>query len=507
MGCGAVVLGHHFASIAGAGPILGPIAAAAFGWLPALLWILVGSVFFGAVHDFTALVASLRHEGRSIGELIEEYIGVRGKRLFATFALATLVLVIAVFSDVIVRTFEAQPQVASASLLFIIAAVAFGLLTRLGRLSLGPATVVGLVLLAGSLLASHHIPLAMPATLQLAGITWTSSSLWLVAILAYVAIATVTPVWLLLQPRDYLNSFLLYAMMAGAVAGVFVAQPTIELEAFTAFRLEGVGSLFPLLFVTVACGAISGFHSLVASGTTSKQLTSEADAQPVGYGSMMIEAVLAVVALITAAVLSQGDYTAARGNPIALFSQGVGAFMASIGVPPERATTFVALTISAFALTTLDTCARLARFLLQELAESPESRSRGERPLLANRFLSTGLVVLAGGALAASGSFTEVWPVFGSANQLLAALSLLAVATWLSRKGVENRFVLVPMFFMYLVTIAALGQLIRTNLSGPEPNVVLALVSGSLLLLALELLRQAWSLMGIGLPLRPSGRR
>ena len=503
----AVVLGHHFASIAGAGPILGPIAAAAFGWLPALLWILVGSVFFGAVHDFTALVASLRHEGRSIGELIEEYIGVRGKRLFATFALATLVLVIAVFSDVIVRTFEAQPQVASASLLFIIAAVAFGLLTRLGRLSLGPATVVGLVLLAGSLLASHHIPLAMPATLQLAGITWTSSSLWLVAILAYVAIATVTPVWLLLQPRDYLNSFLLYAMMAGAVAGVFVAQPTIELEAFTAFRLEGVGSLFPLLFVTVACGAISGFHSLVASGTTSKQLTSEADAQPVGYGSMMIEAVLAVVALITAAVLSQGDYTAARGNPIALFSQGVGAFMASIGVPPERATTFVALTISAFALTTLDTCARLARFLLQELAESPESRSRGERPLLANRFLSTGLVVLAGGALAASGSFTEVWPVFGSANQLLAALSLLAVATWLSRKGVENRFVLVPMFFMYLVTIAALGQLIRTNLSGPEPNVVLALVSGSLLLLALELLRQAWSLMGIGLPLRPSGRR
>lgn len=495
-----VVLGHHFASIAGAGPIVGPIAAAAFGWLPALIWILVGSVFIGAVHDFTALVASLRHQGRSVGDLIEDYIGARGKRLFIIFALATLVLVIAVFTNVVVTTFEAQPRVASASVFFVGAAVVFGLLIRFARLALLPATVIGIFLLIAALWLSTTVGFSLPEAIEVAGIAIPSTTIWVLLVLAYVAVAAVTPVWLLLQPRDYLNSFLLYAMMFGAIAGIFVARPTMELASFEGFHVENVGFVFPLLFVTVACGAISGFHSLVASGTTSKQLDSEGDATFVGYGAMLIEAVLAVVALIAASVLDAPTYTYLRDNPIGIFSTGVGTFMTALNLPLVAATTFVALTISAFALTTLDTCARLARFLVQELA-TDRALPAEQQPLLSrNRYVSTALVVAAGAGLTFSGQFSELWPVFGSANQLLAALALLSVATWLAHRGTRNLFVVAPMLFMYVVTVAALGQLVVQNLRAETPNYLLALVSGTLLLLSLELLRQAASVLKVRRP-------
>lgn len=489
----AIVLGHHFASIAGAGPIVGPIIAAAFGWLPALLWILVGSVFLGAVHDFTSLVASLRHQGRSVGELIEEYVGRRGKTLFLIFALATLVLVIAVFTDAVVQTFLAEPRVASSSFFFIVAAVIFGLTTKKTQMSLSVATLFGLVLLLTSLVAGFSFPISIQE-FTIGSTTISPTVLWVALLMVYVSIAAVAPVWVLLQPRDYLNSFLLYGMMIAAILGIIFARPTLQADAFVGFEVEGVGRMFPLLFVTVACGAISGFHSLVASGTTSKQLESEGDAKFVGYGAMMIEAVLAVIALISVATLSQADYMVARANPIHAFATGIGTMMTHIGLPFEYGGPFIALTVSAFALTTLDTCTRLARFLLQELLGSERLQSQPAKLIRSNRYVSTLLVAAVGGAFAFSGTSSELWPVFGSANQLLAALALLAVATWLAKRRVKNRFVVVPMFFMYAVTVVALGELIYSNAlpsSDGSTNWLLAGVSLSLLLLSLELLRQA----------------
>lgn len=487
----SMVLGHHFASIAGAGPIVGPIVAMAFGWLPALIWILVGSVFLGAVHDFTALVASLRHEGRSVGDLIEDYVGVRAKRLFIIFALATLILVIAVFTDVVVQTLLSSPSVASANIFFILGAIFLGVLIYRGGLPFSLATPVALVLLAGTLALAYFFPLELGAW-TVGGVTIAPRFLWIAIIMAYIGVAAVSPVWLIMQPRDFLNSFLLYGMMAVAIGGIFVTQPTLQAEAFRGLHIEGVGRVFPLLFVTVACGAISGFHSLVASGTTSKQLDSEADAQFIGYGAMLIEAVLAVVALIAAAAMTTGDYMASRHDPIGIFSRGIASFIKVFGIPEDIGVVLIALTISAFALTTLDTCTRLARFLLQELFEK-RSEAGDERPksiLATNRFLSTGIVVAISTIYCLSGKSTEIWPVFGSANQLLAAVSLLSVSTWLARKQVSNLFVVIPMFFMYFVTVVALLELIYANL-WVRFNIPLALVSSVLLLLSLELLRQA----------------
>lgn len=488
-----VVLGHHFASIAGAGPIVGPIIAAAFGWLPALLWILVGSIFLGAVHDYGSLIASMRHQGRSIGELIEEYVGHRGKTLFLIFALATLILIIAVFLNAVIATFLSEPRVASSSLYFIIAAIAYGLITRSMGLTIGPATLLGIVLLSLALVAGFATPIALHE-FQLGVWTVTPGFMWLVALLVYISAAAIAPVWILLQPRDYLNSFLLYAMMLLAVAGIVVARQPLQGDAFVGFQVEGVGFLFPLLFVTVACGAISGFHSLVASGTTSKQLDSEGDAKIVGYGGMLIEAVLAIIALLSVATLSHGDYMAVRTNPIQAFGNGVGHAMTHIGLPFHYGVPFIALVVSCFAITTTDTCTRLARFLLQELFESEKAQRTPLRILHDNRYVSTLLVAAISGAFASSGSSSDLWPIFGSANQMLSALALLAIATWLAKKKVKNRFVVIPMFFMYGVTVAALIQLILQHGIFPgegQKNLLLAIVAFCLLLISLELLRQA----------------
>jgi len=446
-----VLFGHHFASIAGAAPIIGPVTAAVFGWIPVLLWVLVGSIFLGGAHDMSSLVASIRHRGNSIGEIIEENIGVSGKTFFLIFALATLILVIAVFAAIVARTFTENPAAASASILFILLAVAFGQVLHRMRLPLGASTAVGVILLFLCVWLGLEFPLQA------------GSNLWLWLLMGYIFIASITPVWALLQPRDYLNSFLLFALLGGAVIGIVIQQPVIRLPAFTGFTNSQLGFMFPVLFVTVACGAISGFHSLVSSGTTAKQLNSEQDARVVGYGGMLTEGLLAVVALATAAVLTSGDYAARlAAGPITVFSEGVGGFASSLGIDPVVGTSFAALAVSAFALTTLDTGTRLGRYAFAELfTHTTTSTSAGGQASpppawTQNRWIGSGLIIAASALLAFSGQWQTIWPIFGSANQLLAALALLAVSAWLARLGKRALFTRIPMYFMFAVTLTAL---------------------------------------------------
>ena len=469
-----VLMGHHFASIAGASPIIGPITAAIFGWLPVFLWVVLGSILIGGVHDFSSIVASIRHRARSVGEIIHEYIGDAGKRMFLIFAWSTLILVIAVFAILVAKTFTMVPASATASLLFIFLALVFGLsIYRLG-LPLGPASVVGVALLLGSVWLGIVFPLQM------------SQTAWVWVLLGYIFVASVTPVWILLQPRDYLNSFLLYLLIIGAVLGIIFGNPKLSLHMIGPFKTR-LGYMFPILFVTVACGAISGFHSLVASGTTAKQLDKETDARIVGYGSMLMEGLLAVVALLAAGVLTAaryGDYIKpGGGGPIALFAASVGGFMTKLGIPENIGTTFAALAISAFALTSLDTATRLARFSFQEFFMS--DRPSAVQGFASNRFVATAVSVAVAGVLALSGRWHAIWPIFGSANQLLAAIALLAVAVWLSRVKIGNLFVVLPMIFMFAVTISALVLLFIQNLG--RHNYLLALLALGLLTVALGL--------------------
>jgi len=442
-----VLLGHHFASIAGAGPIVGPITAAVFGWVPVFLWIVLGSIFIGAVHDFTSIVASIRHKGQSIGVVIDQQIGRRGKQLFLIFAWCTLVLVVAAFTILVANTFIEKPAVGTASTLFIFLAILFGLSIYRMNAPLAVATIVGVALLLFCIWMGFQLPITL------------SSQAWTWLLLIYIFAASVLPVWLLLQPRDYLNSFLLYLVLIGAFIGILFKNPTITMPAFIAFNDHELGSLFPILFVTVACGAISGFHSLVGSGTTAKQLNRETDAQPVGYGSMLIEGILAVIALITVATIVGGGF---RGNPIKIFAEGVGGFMAKLGIAASVGVTFAALALSAFALTSLDTATRLGRFAFQEFFRSEKSSSL--QSFLTNRYVATFFTVLPGGILAFSGSYKAIWPIFGSANQMLAALALLAGSVWLANKGQKNGFLRYPMYFMFAVTLSALVILIHQKI-------------------------------------------
>ncbi|SNT05967.1 carbon starvation protein [Anaerovirgula multivorans] len=473
-----VLLGHHFASIAGAGPISGPIAAAIFGWLPVLLWIIVGSIFFGGVHDFGSLLASIRHDGKSIGEVIEINMGKRGKKLFASFAWLTLLLVVAAFTNIVANTFVSVPQAATASLLFIVLAIVFGFAVYRKGVSLGIGSVIGVILLFICIAIGNMFPLSL------------SFNTWVTFLLAYIFIASVTPVWILLQPRDYLNSYLLYAMIAGAVLGLFITRPAIQLEAVTGFNVNGQW-LFPMLFVTVACGAISGFHSLVGSGTSSKQIDKESDAKLIGYGSMLIEGVLATVAIITAAYVSReklGELLGA-GGPVNVFSDGIGTFMTSFGIPFTVGKSFVALAVSAFALTSLDTATRLARFIFQEYFN--EEGSQKSHPL-ANMYVATGITVVLGGLLAVT-EYTKIWPIFGSANQLLSALALMTVAVWLKKSGKNYSMFIIPMVFMFAVTLFALGFLIKANLA--VGNIILVVFPVLLFVLALVLAYQGYHIM------------
>ncbi len=530
-----VLLGHHFASIAGAGPILGPIIGSAFGWMPVYLWIIVGGIFMGGVHDMTSMIASTRHKGVSIGKIIEKYLGTRGKLLFMLFAYLTMILVIAVFCKIVATTFVTVPSVATSSVLFIIVAVVFGLAIYRFRLPLVPASILGILLLFSSIYLGQMYPMVVyekfvsPETVKVlndlkanglmqdisspakikssltdaeyssviadvANAETKSQRLWVFILLGYVMIAAVTPVWILLQPRDYLNSFLLYALLIGGVGGLFFANAHVALPAYTHFKTD-IGYLFPVLFVTVACGAISGFHSLVASGTTAKQLNNEKDARIIGYGGMLIESLLAILALMAAATMIKGNYHClfANGDFITMFSMGVGNFISKIpllGIQQHSAVTFSGLAVSAFALTTLDTCTRLARFTFQEFFDNNREK---KSILTTNRYIGTIVTVVLSAVFIFSGSSGAIWPIFGSANQLLASLALLAVTAWLANISRPNWFTKIPMFFMYVITIAGLFTLIVQNYH--KGNFLLVVVGGLLVLVSVLLFIQAAKLL------------
>ncbi|HRC81077.1 MAG TPA: carbon starvation protein A [Sedimentibacter sp.] len=473
----AVLLGHHFASIAGAGPINGPIQAAIFGWVPVFLWIVLGSIFVGGVHDYGSLFASVRHKGKSIGEVIHANMGKKGMMLFSIFAWLTLLLVVAAFTNIVASTFASVPAAASSSLMFIVLAILFGFLVYRKGVSLKIGTIVGVILLFLCVYLGYVFPVQL------------SLNTWIIVLMIYIYAASTAPVWILLQPRDYLNSFLLYAMIAGAVIGIVIFNPSVQLPAVTGFNVNGQ-YLFPMLFVTVACGAISGFHSLVGSGTTSKQVDNEKDTKLIGYGAMLIEGVLAVVSLITAAYVSNTELTELlKGGPVNVFSSGVGTFMSKFGIPFDIGKSFVALAVSAFALTSLDTATRLGRFIFQEFFDNPEK----EKPsILTNMYVSTAITVLIGGYMAAGG-YARIWPIFGSANQLLAALALLAIAVWLKKSGRNYHMLTIPMIFMLVVTLSALVLLIKSNLAAG--NYLLVIFPVLLFILAVVLAKEGYSII------------
>lgn len=466
-----VLMGHHFASIAGAAPIAGPITAAVFGWLPVTLWILIGGVFVGAVHDFTALVASVRHGGKSIGEVIGDNVGPGGRTLFLLFAWLTLTLVVAAFTNIVAGTFASVPQAASSSMLFMLLAVGFGFAVYRSGYGIVVSSVVGVVLLFLAVYLGYLFPIKIGVE------EWK----WL--LLLYIFLASTLPVWVLLQPRDYLNSFLLYISMAGAVLGILIGAPNINLPASAGFDVQPIGLLFPMLFVTVACGAVSGFHALVASGTTAKQLSNEGHAKRIGYGSMLIESLLAVTAIIAA-----GSFTAQRfgelmkGGAFNVYANGIAQLLTPFGLPLVVGVTFFSLAASAFALTSLDTACRLGRYTLQELSQVEGFKGV---PGLGNRYVATFATILLSAVLLFSGQFALIWPMFGSANQLVAALALLAVATWLLNQKKGNLFVVIPMVFMLAVTLAALALMFQQRMA--QGNWMLAIMSAVLFLLAIVL--------------------
>lgn len=503
-----VLMGHHFSSIAGAGPITGPIAASFFGWLPVTLWVLVGGIFFGGVHDFGALVASLRHKGQSIGEIISANMSRRAKVLFTTFAYLTLILVVAAFAAIVSGTFGAvykdgvldmaasasNASVAMVSLLFILVAIIFGFMVYQRNASFAVSSILGVlaIVLCMAIGMNWH-PLYLPA------------STWMIVVGVYITIASVTPVWILLQPRDYLSSFLLYSMLFIAFVGVIGAHPDIDpklFPAFTGFAVEtkaGMQYLFPILFTTVACGAISGFHSLVSSGTTSKQLNKESDAKPIAYGGMLLECVLAILTLCAIAYARTTGHT---NGVTDIFAGGISAMVASIPGFAGLETilyTLLVLTYSAFCLTSLDTATRLARFMFQEFWLEPGQTAadikEGWKKVMVNPYFATIVTVILGIMLGMNG-FQKIWGLFGAANQLLAGLGLLAVCTWLGNIGKNNKMFLLPMGFMSVVTISSLGIIIKNQMTvisaggadwGPYAQVII----GSLLIvLALELVAE-----------------
>ena len=475
-----VLLGHHFASIAGAGPIVGPIQAAIFGWIPVTLWVIIGSIFFGGVQDFGSLFASIRHDGKSIGEIIEANMGKKGKKLFALFAWLTLVLVVAAFANIVADNFVSTPQAASASVFFMILAVFFGIAVYRFKTPLLLSTIIGVILLFACIYLGFLFPLVL------------SKKVWILILMVYIFIASVTPVWILLQPRDYLNSYLLYAMIIGALLGIIILRPEIQMDGFVGFNVNGQ-YLFPVLFVTVACGAISGFHSLVGSGTSSKQLYKESDSKKIGYGAMLIEGLLAIVALITVAYISNTQFgdLLANGGPVNVFSEGIANFMLSFGIPFTLGKTFTALAISAFALTSLDTATRLGRFIFQEFFDNDnaENKEENKKNPLTNMYVSTTITVVCSGLLAILG-YEKIWPIFGSANQLLAAISLMAIAIWLANTNRGCKEFIIPIIFMFIVTIVSLCFNIKSNMGVNYPLVIIAI---ALLVLSLVLIKEALS--------------
>lgn len=459
---GWTVFSHQFSSIAGAGPVTGAIQAAAFGWLPVLLWVLLGGVFFGAVTDFGALYASVKNDGKSMGVLIEKYIGKTGRKLFLLFCWLFTLLVIAAFADMVAGTFNAYTVkdgvsvladaantngcAGTISIMFMVFAVIFGLIQKKFNLSGWKEAVVGLLCVVASFAIGMHFPLIL------------SKDAWSYITFVYIFFAAVLPMWLLKQPRDYMTTFMFIGMIAGAVIGLLVAHPTMNLPVFTGFTNEKLGTMFPILFVTVACGAVSGFHSLVSSGTSSKTIENEKDMTKVGYGAMVLESLLAVLALCVAGAAASQDGTPASGTPFQIFSRGVAGFFEMFGIPVHFATVFMTMCVSALALTSLDAVARIGRMSFQELFAVDDMKSaKPWRKVLCNPYFSTIITLLFGFVLTKIG-YANIWPLFGSANQLLSALVLITLCVFMKVTGRSNKMLFPPMIIMLCVTFTALVQ-------------------------------------------------
>ena len=486
---GWTVFSHQFSSIAGAGPVTGAIQAAAFGWLPVLLWILLGGIFFGAVTDFGALYASVKNEGRSMGLLIEKYIGKLGRKLFLLFCWLFTLLVIAAFADMVAGTFNAytEPGVlaeaaqvngaaGTISLLFIVFAMIFGLLQKKFAFTGWKEGAVGLVCTVAALALGMAMPL-------IAG-----KEAWIYITFIYIFFAAVLPMWLLKQPRDYMTTFMFIGMIAGAVLGLLVAHPTMNLPVYTGFNNASLGTLFPILFVTVACGAVSGFHSLVSSGTSSKTVSNEKDMLKVGYGAMVLESLLAVLALCVAGAAAAADGTPAAGTPFQVFSNGVAGFFQMFGVPVYVAQCFMTMCVSALALTSLDAVARIGRMSFQELFSLDDmSKAEGWRKLLCNTYFAT-IITLAGGFVLTRIGYSNIWPLFGSANQLLSALVLVTLCVFLKVTGRSNKMLFPPLVIMLCVTFTALVQRLIALVKAYQAGSATFLVEGLQLILAVLLI-------------------
>lgn len=489
----AVLMGHHFSSIAGAGPVVGPITAAAmFGWFPAYIWCLIGSAFIGGPHDAGALIASIRHEGKSVGVVVEKWIGAKGKNLFLCFTILTLILVVAVFLQLAANTMAADPAVAFSACLYMLMAIIFGFLVYRFKVSIWPVTIVMVPIILGSCwFATAYPQFAEPFRM--------SMEVWRWILVGYILLASVLPVWLLLQPRDYLASYFLYfAVLVGAVGMIFGSKFEIAMPAYKGLVAGGNNDqyLWPMLFVVVACGAISGFHSLVGSGTTSKQLRSETDSVLVGYGSMLLEGVVAVMAIGT--VMISG--TIAEGGPVITYAQGFGKFAELIGINPQIGVSMGALAINSFILTSLDTATRLGRYQIQEFTNNRVDKYSATLVCIVGA-VALLMVNTTGPGGKVIPAWAAIWPIFGSANQLVAALALLAVSVWLQQRlKRSSTFLMIPMWFMLTTSLAALVLLIKEQVVSTAPNYLLVVVSVLLMILAVLMVREAFAAMKKGVP-------
>lgn len=500
-----VLFGHHFASIAGPGPIVGPIMAAYFGWLPALLWILLGCVFVGALHDLAALVISVRNRGRSISFVMERMMGFTGRQLFSLFCFCCLVLIVAIFTLMIANIFVSVPAVATASLLFILMAPLFAVVTRRLKVPLLYASIVFVPLVFLTVAVGHEFPIDLRAWYG-----WTDGQtelFWLWVLAAYVFLASVIPVQWLLQPRDYLNSWLLYATLLLSIAGIMAYNPEIKLSYFNGWEAVtasgNMTALVPALFIYIACGACSGFHALVASGTTSKQLASERDLLPIGYGAMLVEGVLGVIALIAVMSMEPDVFFELGKNPAKAFASGISNFATALGIDAAYAGIFLSLAIAAFMMTSLDTATRLGRFLAQELfmpRAAREDASQGVsrsplapwRRLMTNKLVASVLIVGLAMIMALSGSAGTIWPIFGASNQLMAALTFLAITLWLLNRRANWIIAFVPMILMMVMSLWGVMQVVAQqwghNLVLVSAGVFLTVMAVLMILLGLSII-------------------
>lgn len=488
---GWTVFAHQFSSIAGAGPVTGAIQAAAFGWLPVLLWILLGGIFFGAVTDFGALYASVKNEGKSMGMLIEQYIGKTGRKLFLLFCWLFTLIVTAAFADMVSGTFNGfvtdaatgeitkstvNGAAGSISIMFIAFAVVFGLIQKKMKFTGWKEVVLGLVCMVACFVLGISFPIVA------------TRETWNYVTFAYIFFAAILPMWLLMQPRDFMTTFMFIFMIAAAAIGLLVAHPTMNLPVYTGFHNEKLGDMFPILFVTVACGAVSGFHSLVSSGTSSKTISNEKDMLKVGYGAMILESLLAVLALCVAGAAASADGTAATGTPFQIFSAGVAGFLEMFGIPVHIAQCIMTMCVSALALSTLDSVARIGRMSFQELFSVDDmEHAQGWRKLFCNKYFATVITLVFGYILTKVG-YTNIWPLFGSANQLLSALVLITLCVFLKVTGRTNKTLFPPLIIMLCVTFTALVERFIALVKAYQAGTAVFMVEGLQLIIAVLLI-------------------